>query len=168
MNSVRFAFALGVLSSTQAMAQAPRHYVNARFGFSVDVPAGFTANDPPANGDGLAFQSPSGAVVVTASAFINPVEPGTRAEAMIVSFHRISFNACHTHRPVYEDIHADWAVVSCPSPGGRTLYQRSAVRGRGADAVFTTVRITYPADQSERWDPVAVSVTRSMTPARGQ
>jgi hypothetical protein len=35
-------------------------YVNARFGFSVDVPAGFTEDQPPANGDGRSFTSRSG------------------------------------------------------------------------------------------------------------
>lgn len=41
-----------------------RTYRNPRFGFSADVPAGFTAGDEPANGDGLAFTSPDGAVRV--------------------------------------------------------------------------------------------------------
>ena len=53
------------------------------------------------------------------------------------------------------------------APDGRTLYQRSALRGPTDDAVFTTVRMTYPSKDRDRWDAVAVAVTRSMKPAPG-
>ena len=52
-------------------------------------------------------------------------------------------------------------------PDGRTLYQRPALRGPADDAVFTTVRMTYPSKDRERWDAVALAITRSMSPAPG-
>ena len=48
--------------STDLPQQEPMnwgHYVNDRFGFSVDVPASFKTLPPPENGDGLAFVSKS-------------------------------------------------------------------------------------------------------------
>jgi hypothetical protein len=41
------------------------------------------------------------------------------------------------------------------------------VHRRVSDGVFTTVRMTYPSKDHDRWDPVAVAVTRSMKPAPG-
>ena len=58
-------------------------------------------------------------------------------------------------------------LLSCPMPDGRTLYQRSALHGPAGDAVFTTVRMTYLSKDCDRWDAVAVAVTRSMNPAPG-
>ncbi len=37
-----------------------RHFESARFGFSVDIPAGFIEQPPPENGDGATFVSPDG------------------------------------------------------------------------------------------------------------
>ncbi len=144
---------------TTAMAQAPLHSVNDRFGFSADLPAGFQAQNPPANDDGSRFELER--AVITASAIRN------EAGDTMASFAALSIAACVDQQPSYLDIHAAWAVLSCPVPVGRLLYQRSALRGPAADGVFTTVRMTDPARDRERWDAVAVAVTRSMKPAPG-
>ena len=141
------------------MAQAPLHYVNDRFGFSADIPAGFQPQNPPANDDGFQFELEG--AVITASAVRN--ETGDT----MASFAALSIAACVDQQPSYLDIHADWAVLSYPVQEGRLLYQRSALRGPAGDGVFTTVRMTYPARDRERWDAVAVAVTRSMKPAPG-
>ena len=146
---------------TAASAQEPHHYVNGRFGFSVDIPAGFSPHDPPANDDGLQFDSHDGNAVITASAIRN-----ANTDTM-ASFMALSNDACLNERPSYLDLHAGWAVLSCPMPDGCILYQRSALRGPADDGVFTTVRMTYPSKDHDRWDPVAVAVTRSLQPAPG-
>lgn len=157
-------WALGLflaLLSTPALAQAPLHYVNGRFDFSVDIPAGFAPHEPPENDDGRRFDSREGGATITASAIRNEV-PDTMA-----SFMALSSDACLDRRPSYLDVHADWAVLSCLTSDGRTLYQRSALRGPAGDAVFTTLRMTYPSSDHDRWDAVAVAVARSMKPAPG-
>lgn len=86
----------------------------------------------------------------------------------MASFMALSNDVCLDHRRSSLDVHADWGVLSCPMPDGRTLYQRSALRGPTDDAVFTTVRMTYPSKDRDRWDAVAVAVSRSMKPASGR
>ena len=74
MGHGRSGLALGVLLTflqTAALAQEPLHYVNGRFGFSADIPAGFSPHEPPANDDGLQFDSRDGNAVITASAIRN-------------------------------------------------------------------------------------------------
>lgn len=164
MDFHRSGFVIGFFIATlqtAAMAQEPQHYVNGRFGFSVVIPAGFTPHQPPANDDGLQFDSYDGNAVITASAIRNE-GPDTMA-----SFMALSNDACLNQQPSYLDVHADWAVLSCLMPDGCILYQRSALRGPADDGVFTTVRMTYPSKEHDRWDVVAAAVTRSMQPAPG-
>lgn len=150
-----------VLASLPALAQEPRRYDNARFGFSVEIPVGFLPRDPPENEDGLQFDSQDGGATITASAIRN-VSGNT-----LDSFMAMSNEGCVDHRPSYVTIHADWAVLSCRTPDGKVLYQRSVLRGPADDAVFTSVRVTYPAKDHDRWDAVAVAVARSMQAAPG-
>ena len=99
--------------------------------------------------------------MITASTVRNEVRD------TMASFVTLSNDACVDHRPSYLDVHADWGVLSYPMPDGRTLYQRSALRGPTDDAVFTTARMTYLSKDRDRWDAVAVAVTRSMRLAPG-
>ena len=160
----RSGFAFGLVLtflSTATLVQESLYYVNGRFGFGADIPAGFSPDEPLANDDGLQFDSREGDAVITASTVRNEVRD------TMASFVTLSNDACVDHRPSYLDVHADWGVLSCPMPDGRTLYQRSALRGPTDDAVFTTVRMTYPSKDRDRWDAFAVAVTRSMKPALG-
>ena len=43
------------------------HYVNERFGVEIDVPPGFEPGEPPANGDGLRFSTPTAELSVFGS-----------------------------------------------------------------------------------------------------
>ena len=134
-------------------------YNNDRFGFRVDVPDGFVALEAPANDDGRAFQTPDGAVQLAASA------TGNANEDSMLSYITVTLDRCRPGRPDYLSVHQDWAVMSCTMPDGRTLYAKTFMRGRGADAVFTSVRMTYPTEQRQRWDSVAVAATKSLIPA---
>ncbi len=86
---------------TAALAQEPLHYINGCFGFSADIPAGFSLHELQANDDGLQFDSRDGNAVITASAIPNEV-PDTMA-----SFMALLNDACLDHRPSYLDVHAD-------------------------------------------------------------
>ena len=43
------------------------HYVNERFGVEADVPPGFEPGEPPVNGDGLAFRTPTAELAIYGS-----------------------------------------------------------------------------------------------------
>ena len=45
-----------ILFVVPALAQEGRHYDNARFGYGIDIPSGFTAGGESENGDGQAFR----------------------------------------------------------------------------------------------------------------
>ena len=62
-SGLTFGLLLTVLQ-TAALAQEPLHYVNGRLGFSADIPAGFLPHEPPANDDGLQFESHEGHAVM--------------------------------------------------------------------------------------------------------
>ena len=47
------------LLATPVLAADWGHYANERFGVEADVPPGFEAGAPPANGDGLGFSTPT-------------------------------------------------------------------------------------------------------------
>lgn len=151
--------ALAAVVSPACAADSPaQHYVNARFGFSAEVPAGFAAQEPPPdNGDGRIFHPATPGVTLTLSA-IGDVTGDTMASWM-----KDDTAAC-LPGPRYLDVHAGWAVLSCVTTDG-ILYQRSILTGHGDGAMVTTARMTYPANQRSRWDAVAVQVTRSLHPA---
>lgn len=54
---------MAVAASLAMLLSAPAadwgHYVNERFGVEADVPPGFAPGEPPANGDGLGFSTPT-------------------------------------------------------------------------------------------------------------
>src|SRR5690606_24458332 len=65
---MRFVLALILARlSLPAPAQEWGRYVNERFGVAVDVPPGFAAGEPPANGDGLQFTTPTAELAVFGS-----------------------------------------------------------------------------------------------------
>ena len=53
--------ALFTILSTPAFAQGWEHYDNARFGYGVDIPAGFAGDGESDNGDGQSFYDARGA-----------------------------------------------------------------------------------------------------------
>lgn len=59
--------AAGLATIAAAPAAEWGHYVNERFGVEADVPPGFVAGEPPANGDGLAFSTPTARLAIYGS-----------------------------------------------------------------------------------------------------
>lgn len=155
--------ALALLSVPAWAADTPAHrYVNARFGFSVEVPAGFAIKEPPPeNGDGRIFHPGDPAVTLTAFA------SGNANDDDMASRSKIDAGECLPNQAIYQTVHAQWAVLSCVTANG-ILYQKTAMRGRPEHAVFSAVRMTYPIDQRSRWDAVAVRAARSLRPAPGR
>ena len=65
-------FALAALTGTAALAAGEtQHYVNARFGFSADLPARMEALPEPANGDGRSFEDAKSGLSISVYASYN-------------------------------------------------------------------------------------------------
>ena len=150
---------LASVAAADAGHNASTRYVNDRYGFAVDIPAGFVEAEPPANDDGRTFHTRDGVAVVEVWAGHNA------AEETIGSYMKFGYGDCHHQRPDYIAVHRNWAVLSCNTDDGQTIYQKSLMRGRGEDAIFKTIRISYPSAQRATWDPIAVVASRSIVPA---
>lgn len=147
--------AVACLVTTGASAAAMRHYVNARFGFAVDVPSELVADRPPDNGDGRAFHAPDGSLRVTMSGIGNVLGETLSAFVSPEMAH------CAHQPPDYLLKRSNWIVFSCTASDG-IVYQKTIQRGRGEDAVFVSLRIHYPVGDKARWNDVVTQISNSL------
>lgn len=138
-----------------------QHYVNARFAFSVDLPAGLVAERSPDNGDGLAFHAPDGSFRVVVSGINNALDQSLR------DYIANDRARCPRQPPDYLVERPDWIVFSCTA-GGDILYQKTIRSGRGADTAFVSLRIRYAARAKDRWQEAVVTASKTLRlPAAG-
>jgi len=116
------------------------NYTNLRFGFTALYPASFSAQPPPADGQGQAWVSPDGqaSLRVYGTNNINGDSPAQDeaavAASMVVTYHRIN---------------GDTVTVSGYQDHGKTIvYQRDFV-GRGS---IDTLYWMYPASEQAEWN----------------
>jgi hypothetical protein len=126
-------------------------YTNPRYGFTVLWPATFSAQPPPADGDGRSWTGPGGQVLFSAYGANNTLgyspEQDEAADASRLS-------------AVYTNINGNVVTVSGYKDNGQTIVYERDVVGRGA---IDTLYWSYPADQKARWD---AAVTRTATTFR--
>ena len=121
-------------------------YVNPRYGFTALLPSSFRAQPPPEDGDGQAWTSPDGQVLLAAYGTNNVLnyspEQDEAADARFLSV-------------VYVNISGDIVTVSGYQNNGRTIvYQRDVVGPGSIDTLYWS----YPANQKAQWD-AAVTLT---------
>ncbi len=138
-------------------AMAQDRYVNERYGFSFDIPAGFKASGPEAaNGDGRAFVSSVGHAQLVA--FAGNVTTGSFAEE--VSQYK-DFTRDDGWTLTYEAGGKSWAVYS-GTRGEKILYSRFERQCDGSQ--FAAVQVTYDAEAKKRLDPLIENLARSLEP----
>jgi len=134
------------VSSQGSTAPGYDKYTNPRYGFTALWPSFFTPQPPPADGDGQAWASPDGRVLLSAYGTNNIFNYSPRQDEAADA--RSLF-------VVYTNISGNVVTVSGYKDNGRTIvYQRDVV---GAGAI-DTIYWSYPANQKVRWD-AAVTVT---------
>ncbi|WCS23983.1 hypothetical protein LOK46_22960 [Methylobacterium sp. NMS14P] len=138
------------LSDTPAL----RHVVNARFGFSVDVPADLVAEPPPDNGDGQVFRSADGHLHLTVSGLNAVIDQDLDA---VVAADR---KTCLRQPPEYAARRPGWIVLSCTTAAG-SLYRKTLLSG-GRGGAFVTLRVRYPADEEARWRAAVTMAATSL------
>ena len=128
------------------------HYVNERFGVEVDVPPGFDAGEPPANGDGLSFSTPTATLAVFGG-FIT----GEDFEADVAE--RIRFAQDDGWNITYQAVTPSWASWS-GKRGSRILYVRAVpVCGNAAIGAF---QLSYMVADLKTFDPIVNRLVRSL------
>ncbi len=152
--------AVVLTTATAAASEQWRHYTNARYGTSADVPADFRTGPAPLNDDGRTFTSPDSQATITVFASYAPVtvtegfeayeqwfENEARSDGLIVSYRS----------------RGRYAFVLSGTKAGRILYRR-IIAGCPDHSVAHEVSIEYEAKDKLRYDAIVTHVARSLSP----
>ena len=153
---MRLILALLLLVPLPALA-ADSHYVNVRYGYAIDVPAGFVGQGDSDNSDGQVFKTPTAKLTVYGASVIEP-----DFESEVVS----------RERSAEQD---GWAItynVSTPDKasysgkrGARILYARLIALCGGTQ--FAAFELEYSRADLTKLDPVVNRLVQSLTATDG-
>ena len=158
--TIRRALALAALIlavAAPAAAQDWQSFTNDRFGATADVPAGWRANPPPANGDGLSFTSPEGTATVAVYGSFQAFD--TLAESVAILEAPLDGETI-TYR------HTDGKTVVVSGLRGDTIFYRKSLLSCGG-TIWNGISIEYPAADKARYDALVTHVARSLKPGPG-
>lgn len=150
---MRLIFILIALFATPAFAQDWQQYDNARFGYSIDVPPGFSGQGESENGDGQAFAAdgkPIDLLVWGGQAL-----EGFEAEIA----QRMAWDEDEAWNITYQATTPRWASWSAIK-GFRILYQRMVLLCDGTR--YAAFRAEYSVTDSAEMDPVVERLVRSL------
>jgi len=141
-------------------------YTNARYGYSVDVPAGFLLAQPAAdNGDGLSFASTDGRAYLAVWGANNV--SGTTIEA----YYQAALARPDVGIVTYQRKTSGWYVLSGyrtadGNPGLHELifYERVAIAPDGS--AISGVLIFNAPSLKEKMGPIITRISKSLTPPR--
>jgi hypothetical protein len=144
--------ALVAFAAAATAAPQYRTYVNERFGTTADVPADWTSDPPPDNGDGLRFRSPDGRASIAVYGRLNMSD--TVEEAM-KDYEEPGKDETITYR------HRERrALVVSGIRGDTIFYSRHLLSCR--DEIWNSVHLEYPAAEKEAYDALVTHVARSL------
>lgn len=132
-----------------------RHYQNARFGTSAEVPDGFTLMPPPENGDGQRFEAPDGGTISIYGAF-----DFTSGLSEYRAFSRQVLED-NGWRLTYTPSGDNWFVLSGTS-NGQILYQRVERPAGCAGDILHHIEFRYPTEDEDIWKPIVTHGARSL------
>lgn len=133
-------------------ARDSEQYRNARYGYEVNVPAGFTAHPEAPNGDGRRFCAADGQVELLVYGS-NNIEG--KSLKQLLGEAALSLPV----KPAYENHGRTWFVLSWLE--GSTIHYRKTFVGRGCTQSFW---LSYPRELSNRYDRVATELEKSFRP----
>jgi serine/threonine-protein kinase len=145
---------LAVAAATAA--ERYRTYANDRFGTTADVPAGWVADPPPENSDGLTFRSPDQRASV---AVYGGLHVWDTIDAAMQSFAEPGKDATVTYR------HREARAIVVSGTRGDTIFYARHVLSCG-DQIWNSVHIEYPAAQKADYDAMVAHVARSLRGGR--
>lgn len=123
-------------------------YVNNRFGFTIAVPPGFEASEPPTNGDGIHYTSPDGRSRLTMY--------GSNASGMTIKEYYEELATGLGVEPTYSRLADNWFVLS--GQKGDTIFYTKVFVGSGSLNTFT---FEYPAEQADQYRSMTDQLARS-------
>ena len=136
---------------SSAVAADWGHYVNERFGVESDVPPGFVAGAPSANGDGLGFSTPTAHLAVFGSLLAGDFEAGVRQ--------RVQWRGDDGWAVTYQAITPSWASYS-GTKAWRVFYARAiSMCGGGVIGMF---ELEYSSADLVAFDPIVDRLVHSL------
>tara|TARA_R110002020_G_scaffold418599_1_gene627808 strand:- start:329 stop:796 length:468 start_codon:yes stop_codon:yes gene_type:complete len=146
-----FLIALAFLISP-AFAHGGEQYSNARFGYSIDVPAGFVSQGESDNGDGQRFVLPGRAIELE-------VWGGWTRDFDSEVANRMAQDSAAGWNQTYQAITPRWASWSATA-GGQIVYQRMIALCDGQS--FAAFRAEYGTRDRVEMDPVVERLVASL------
>lgn len=150
---ISFLLLLG-LTSFSAAAQEWVHYVNERFGTSLDYPGDlFVLDRGPDNGDGQSFSPVSGETItltVWAGFNINELD--------VEGIEKETFSS--DEQPTYRRKGKTW-VVSSGFKGHDIFYRKAVLSPDGQ--IIHYLELTYPSRDKSRYDGLVARISRSFS-----
>lgn len=135
-----------------ALSWAETLYQNPRYGFELEVPKGFRAQEAPANEDGRTFSDGTSELLAWGS---NNVLSQTFEQA-----YREAVAAAREEGPIgYQASGKSWFVVSWVS--GQSIIYQKTFHGAGCSQSF---RLSYPLARKSELDPVVKRLEASFKP----
>lgn len=157
MTAITALLALGL--APPVLAEDWKPYANARFGYSIEVPASFVAGPDADNGDGRRFQSADGSAELLVWG-TSLTEGDFRLEA---EDRRNNSAYIDGWTITYEKATDRWISYS-GTKDGQVLYARGIALCDGLAAFF---QITYPQADLKAYDAVIAHMVKSLKPAEG-
>jgi hypothetical protein len=153
---------VGLKAAAQDLGWQP--YVNARFGFSIDVPTGFLRQlPPPPNGDGLAFENADRTVHVAVFGAMNALE------LSFDQYFQAALDDRNLGRVTYKRKTDSWYVLSgyrnvdTPDGGQEMIfYTRIAIDEDGT--AISGLNMLFPPSLKQFMDPIVSRMSRSLEP----
>lgn len=141
-----------LLAALTLMVAAEASYHNARYGFSVKIPQGFSRGEEPANGDGCILTSSDGRAQVRLYGS-NNIENLTLKQAHQRALQELP------GKPAYQASGKKWFVVSWKYEG--TIHYRKTFVGPGST---DTLWFQYPEPLAKKYNPVTKAFEASFRP----
>lgn len=139
----RILLALALSAPVTAHAENWETYANARFGFSVDVPADLVKTESD-NGDGASFANGDG--TVTISVYGTQIVEGTFSD--LLAFSRDALSDREAEIGIEQD-GGDWFMITGDA-GGRRYYHHAVALCEGTQSA--NIWIDYASDEQARVD----------------
>lgn len=149
--------ALLLILPLPALAASGQHYVNVRFGFAIDVPAGFVGQGESDNSDGQIFTTPTAKLTVYGANVLNggfedEVRQAQGADS--TDGWNISYQTTTPRNASYSG-----------KRGGRILYARMIALCGGQQ--FAAFELEYSVADMSKFDPVVNGLVRSFQATQG-
>ena len=149
--------ALLLILPLPALAAGGGHYVNVRFGYAIDVPAGFVGQGESDNSDGQVFKTPTATLTVYGGNILGGDFEGEARQRQ--------GDAGSQGWGINYQVSTPGNASYSGKRGGRILYARLIALCGGSQ--FAAFELQYSAADIGKFDPVVSTLMRSLRATNG-